>query len=189
MKWFLALTSLFVGLMSASAFADQLFLVPNDGGGGNFAFVGEMNGHALVLNGGLSPDFFSAFGYEPGAVLGGQTDLFLDSTIVWVDGAPMEFFFHPGILFMSSFTLPTNGKDFTVYVQIDFFDSGFNFDTGQTVDVSGGGAGNITFEFFNGLYYPNDFVQAPEPATLGFVGTGLIGILGSAIRKRARKAS
>lgn len=86
---------------------------------------------------------------------------------------------------MTTFTLPTDGRSFTVPVQISFFATGMNYGTGETVNVGGGASGHISFYSSNGLYYANNFVQAPEPGTLGFVGTGLIGILAS-VRKRLR---
>ncbi|MBZ5722729.1 MAG: PEP-CTERM sorting domain-containing protein [Acidobacteriia bacterium] len=188
MKWFLPLTLLLVALMSATAFADHIYLVPNDGSGDNFAFVGQFNGHRLVLSGGLTASFFSTEGYLPGSTFGGDTALFLYSTVVWIDGIPTEFFFPPGTLFMTTFALPTDGRDFRVPVEISFSATGINFDTGQTVDLGGGASGHISFSFSNGLYYADKFVQAPEPSTLGFVGTGLIGILAS-VRKRLRMHS
>ena len=65
---------------------------------------------------------------------------------------------------MTSFTLPTDGRDFRALVDIAFFATGFNFDTGQTINVSGGSHGSVSFGFSNGAYYANSFVEAPEPA-------------------------
>ena len=173
MKRFLTLTFLVVALAS-SAFADHLYLATNGGAGDNFGFVGRMNGHRLVLSGGTTASFFSSDGYTPGSPFGGESALFLYSTIVWVDGVPTEFFFPPGTLFMTPFTLPTDGRSFRVPVQISFSANGINFDTGQTIGVGGGANGHISFDFSNGLYYASDFAQAPEPGTWTLVGTGLI---------------
>lgn len=89
---------------------------------------------------------------------------------------------------MSSVTLPTDDKSFTIPVQIGFSAVGINSDTGETIQLGGSASGKITvyFDSNTGLYYPGDFVQAPEPGTLGFVGTGMIGILAS-VRKRLKK--
>jgi hypothetical protein len=91
---------------------------------------------------------------------------------------------------MTSFTLPTNGRDFIAPVQIGFTASGFNFDTEQRINLSGGDGGWIGFYYSNGFYYPSDFIQGappvmvPEPATLGLVGTGLMSIAAFAGKKR-----
>ncbi len=186
----LPLSLLCVTLISSAAFADHIYLIPNDGSGGNFGFVGQMNGHPLFLSGGTPYDFFGTGGYAPGSTFGGSTTLFLSPTTIWIDGTPMEFGFPQtdSTIFISSFTLPTNGKDFTEFVEIGFGATGINFDTGQTIGVGGGAIGKISFSFNpeTGLYYPGDFVQkatVPEPGTLGLIGVGIIGILGSA-RKR-----
>jgi PEP-CTERM motif len=177
MRRVLALSFLFVFLMlSATAFADHLVLDPNGGSGGNFAYFTRANGHPLVLSGGTDYFFFGNIGYPTGLRLGGDGALFLDSAVLWIDGTPMEFFFNPGTISMTSFTLPTDGRDFRALVDITFFASGFNFDTGQTINVGGGARGSVSFSFSNGFYYANSFVEAPEPATLSLVGMGLIGI-------------
>jgi hypothetical protein len=183
MKLFLPLTLLLIALTSATAFADHLYLQPNNGSGDNFAYVTQMNGHPLTLFGGITASFFSSDGYPAGSTLGGQTELFLYSTVVWIGGIPTEFFFPPGTLFMSTLTLPTDGSAFRVPVQIGFSATGINFDTGETIDVSGGASGSISFYFSNGFYYPNAFEQAPEPGTLGLIGTGLVGIVAVARKK------
>jgi hypothetical protein len=191
----LPLSLLCVTLISSTAFADHLYLSPNDGSGGNFGFVGEMNGHPLFLGGGTSYGFFNTGGYAPGSTFGGGATLFLSPTIVWIDGVPMEFGFPQTDSFigMSSFILPTDGKSFTMPVGIGFSAIGINFDTEQTIQVGGGASGKISFGFdpFTGLYYPGAFVQSPvaqvpEPCTLGLIGTGIIGIMASA-RKRLKR--
>jgi len=182
MKRSILLTLLFVALTSATTFADGLTLFPNSGSGDNFAFVSHMNGHPLNLFGGTDPSFLRGDGYPLGATVGGAGSLFLSSTVVWIDGNPLEFFFDSASIFMTTFTLPTNGKDFIAPVDITFDAHGFNFDTEQTINLSGGGSGWIGFSFSNGQYSPGDFVAGPppatvpEPGTLGFMATGLMGI-------------
>ena len=177
-------------LISSTAVADHIYLFPNDGSGDNFGFVGQMNGHPLVLGGGTSVSFFGNGGYAPGSGFGGGDTLFLDPAVVWIDGLPLEFLFPEtdSAIFISSFTLPTNGQGFTKFVEVSFSAIGINFDTGQTIQLGGGASGQISFDFEpnTGLYYPGDFVQAPEPGTLGFIAIGIIGILGSA-RKRLKR--
>ncbi len=130
----------FVALTSVPAFADGLTLSPNGGGGDNFAYVvPQGDGHTLSLFGGTDPFFLNADGYPLGATVGGAGSLFLYSTILWIDGTPLEFFFDSASISMTSFTLPTNGRSFIAPVGIEFFASGFNFDTEQHIYLSGGG--------------------------------------------------
>lgn len=192
MKCFLlSLPLLFLTLISSTALADQVFLIPNDGSGDNFGFIGYMNGHQLFLDGGTPYDFFGNGGYAPGSVFGGGATLYLYSTDVWINGAPMLFGFPDTMSFVfgSSITLPTNGIDFfTVPWQIGFSATGVSFDTGQTIQVGGQGSGKLSFYYSSAtrLYYPGSFVQTPEPGTLGLLGTGIIGIL-AVTRKRLKE--
>jgi hypothetical protein len=183
------LTLLFLGLISATALGDSLYLVPNCCGD-NFGYRTTSEGHPLVLSGGTDPYFFSAFGYQPGATAGGGGALFLYSAVIWIDGTPLEFSFDSGQISMTSFNLPTDGRSsFTAFVEIFFFASGINYDTGQTITVDGGAVGKIPFYLGDdGLYYAGDFAQAPEPGTLALFGTGLMGILAS-VRKRLKISS
>jgi len=88
-----------------------------------------------------------------------------------------------GTLFMSTITLPTNGRDFRAPVGIGFSASGRLLSTDDLINVGGSAGGFIQFDFLNGVYYPEEFVEAPEPATLALVGTGLLGILSRTKKK------
>jgi hypothetical protein len=172
-RFLLPLFLLFVTLTSSTAVADHIYLRPNDGTGDNCRFVGQMNGHPLALSGGTPFYFFTTDGYAPGSTFGGGAELFLYPAVVWVDGVPLEFDFpttDSGI-FMSSITLPTDDKSFTIPVQIGFSAVGINSDTGQTIQLGGAASGKITVYF---------------DSHIGFVGTGMIGILAS-VRKRLKK--
>jgi hypothetical protein len=81
MKRSLPLTLLFVSLLSATAFADHLYLHVNDGSGDNFAYVSN----GLQLSGGTDYFFLGSFGYQPGWTLGGGA-LYLYSTVISIDG-------------------------------------------------------------------------------------------------------
>jgi hypothetical protein len=184
MKRSLNLTLALVAVMSVTAFADRIYLVPNNGTGDNFAFVGILNRHQLVLTGGADPYFFSTNGYLPGSTLGGGDSLYLYDSAVWTNGGFSDFSFYPASINMSTVTLPTDGRNFfRASVQISFSATGTNNDTGQTINVGGSARGTIPFQLRNGLYYADNFVAVPEPGTFGLMGTGVIAILAS-VRKK-----
>jgi len=189
MKRFLWATPMLFVLMSGSAFADTIIgLTPNDGSGDNFGFLQRGGGVTIAIGGGVAYDFFNDQAYAPGSTLGGSTDVFVSGGVLRVGGNSYELSpLSLGTLFLSSITLPTNGRDFTVPVGVDFSVSMVNLSTNEPVDVSGGAFGKMTFHFFDGSYYADSkgFTTVPEPGTLGLIGTGLIGIL-ALVRKRLR---
>jgi hypothetical protein len=181
-KRFLLLPPLLLVMVLGSASADGIGFVPNDGSGDNFGFF--QNGAGFF--GGVPYDFFNIGPYAPGSVLGGQADIFIEGGFAVIDGighdlTPLSL----GTLFLSTFTLPTNGKDFRAIVSISASATMLIIDTNEPLDVGGGGVGSIKFHFDNGFYYPDSagFVQAPEPGTLGLTGSGLIGIFALARRR------
>jgi hypothetical protein len=189
MKRFLWLTPILFVLLSACAYADSIRIGfdPNDGSGDNFGFVQQIGGVLISGFGGTPADFFNTLGYAPGSTLGGSTDIFFSNGFITFGGNSSEVDFSVGTLFLSSFTLPTNGRDFAAQVSIGYSASGTILNTGEPLDVGGGASGQIKFHFVDGFYYadPLGFTQAPEPGTLGLMGTGLIGIL-ALVRKRLR---
>jgi len=188
MKRFLWVTPILFVLMSGSAFGTSVSIgfFPNDGSGDNFRFLQQGGGIVIRIQGGTPVAFFNTDGYAPGSTLGGTTDVFFSGGFVQFGGNSFELGFSgPGTLFLRSFTLTTNGKDFTAQVEVDFSVLATIPDTGQSLDVGGGAVGKIPFHLFNGLYYAGGFTTVPEPGTLALMGTGLIGILAFA-RKRLR---
>jgi hypothetical protein len=190
MKRFLWVTPILFLLLTASAFADTVIgLIPNDGSGDNFGFNQQGSKGFIHVGGGLPFFFFHVGEYAPGSTLGGSTGIFFtDGFLLSPNGNSRDFVSSSGgTLFLSSFTLPTNGKEFKVRVEIDFTMSLIFADTGETLDVTGARVGSLTFHFFNGSYFADSrgFTVTPEPSTLGLMGTGLISILALA-RKRLR---
>ena len=189
MKRFLSLTLLLIALTPATAFADRIYLIPNDGYGDNFGFAGYMNGHPLFLDGGTDYFFSGWRPYAPGETMSGGA-LWLYSTVIWIDGVPTEFYFPgAGAIFVSpGITMPTDGRDgFQAFADVSFFHTGITWDGQTEIDVGGSAFGSFTFfRGYDGRYYPaGAFDQAPEPGTLGLIGTGSIGIVAVA-RKRLR---
>ncbi len=172
-------------------------LSPNDGSGDNFGFIIKSSGLTFGGGGGTPYDSFNDQGYAPGWTFGGDLGLFLNNGNNFAKIGDTSYdddnvVYSGGSLFLSSFTLPTNGKDFTVLVTADFSTLATIIATGQGFGVSGSGIGTMTFLFnpLSGLYYAEPVVfrntpvaVIPEPATLGLMGTGLLSMLGVARRK------
>ena len=191
MKRLLFATLLMLALTSTSAFADSfhLFFTPNLGSGDNFSYKSWSNTGSLFVSGDTPADFFGVGnGYAPGSSLGGSTDIIFEPPFLRIGRVSYELQLDPGTLFMSSITLPTNGKDFTAFVQISFSGSGIFVDTGESIGVGGSANGHIHFSFIDGAYLPDaaGFVQTPAPGSWALIGTGLTGILAAVRRLRPR---
>jgi PEP-CTERM motif len=190
MKRFLWTMPMLFVVLSASAFASSVTigLSPNNGSGDNFAFL---QGLDVGISGGTAFEYFNTQGYAPGSTLGGTTDVFFSSGFVQIGGTTYDLLFTgPGTLFVSSFTLPANGgKNFAIQAFASFSAQAQIFVNGQPqlIGLGGGAPGLMTFTWdpSSGLFFANPvvFTTAPEPGTLGLMGTGLISMLGLARRK------
>ncbi len=184
-------------VLSASAFADSvtLFLSPNNGSGDNFGFLIKGSGFTFGGGGGTPYWSFNDQGYAPGSTFGGDLSLFLDNGFAQIGDTFYGYedvVYSSGMLFLSTFTLPTNGQDFTVQVTSDFSGLATIIATGQSFNVSGSGSGTMIFVFspYWELYFPqpvrfNNIPAAvtPEPGTLGLMATGLLSMLAFARRR------
>jgi hypothetical protein len=189
MKRLLVGTLLLCSLVSANAFANTIIgYIPNDGSGDNFGFITYGPGFYITGFGGTPADFFySGFpGYAPGSTLGGSTTIFFGGGFARIGTISDDVVYDLGTLFMSTITLPTNGQDFRAQVDIGFDAPGVLISSLQPIDVSSGAEGYIQFDYFNGVYYPEGFVQVPEPATLELAGIGLLWVF---TRVRTRGSS
>jgi hypothetical protein len=183
MKRFLLIV--LVGFMTTTAFADQLYLGPSGifSSDANFAYVTggvwEAVGFATLFQSRSGP-------YPPGYTIGGSAWLFLDDRTFLINGVETTFSFPSGQIDMTSVVLPPLGRDFTVPVDVNFSADGISYDTGQTIFLSGSAHGHITFTANTsegGGWVVGDFMQAPEPGSLGLVVTGLAGVLATARKK------
>jgi hypothetical protein len=182
-------TLLICSLMSASAFAGTIInLVPNDMSGDNFAFKTYGPGYSITGEGGIAFAVFNDFppGYAPGSTFGINTQIFFDGGSAKLGPISSDVDFTDGTLFVSSVTLPTNGQDFKAFVTVSFNASGIFNATGDSISASGSAKGYIDFSYIDGAYYPEAFVQTPEPGTMALVGTGVFGILARRKRKFMR---
>jgi PEP-CTERM motif len=211
MKRLLWVSPIVLVLISVSAFADSITigLAPNFGGGDNFGFTERGPGLFAEVLGGTPFDFFNIGPYAPGSTWGGGTDVFIDNPggalgFATINGVSYDIVDAGGNggLFIDSFTLPTNGKDFSITVEASFSASVI-LSNGQTLDVGGSAPGRMVFNFSpgefdcgltvcrDGAYFPNPvvFTTVPEPTTLGLMGTGLVGIFAFARERLVRLAA
>ena len=113
--------------------------------------------------------------------------MFVDGGAIKINGVSYDNLgLDIGSLFVSSFTFPTNGKDFTVPVSASFSVDELIVGVGN-IHLNGTASGKVTFKFNSnvGLYSPSTIflTTVPEPSTLGLLGIGLTGILALARKK------
>ena len=193
MRRFLWAVPLLFALISSGALADSvsIFLIPNYFGD-NFGFEQRSAGMTVDVGGGTEIGFFDGFPfpYAPGQTVGGSGTVDLDFGTAKIGGVDHDLYVTSGSLFMSTFTLPTNGASFvTELVELSFGTSAIVLDTGQIINIGGDAKGTVTFALgYTGLYYAySQFTPAPapEPGTVVLIVTGLIGIF-SVARRRSR---
>ena len=135
---------------SASAFADSITigLNPNDGSGDNFGFSSIQPGFVVGFGGGTPYGFFNDQGFASGSTFIGATPVFFSSGSVQFGDNTYDLSGGTGSLFLSNFTFPTNGQNFSILVQADFSASAYYFDNAgqyQTINIGGSAPGTMTF--------------------------------------------
>ena len=156
-----------------------------------------MSGPGLFLGGwaGTPPNWFSGtVGYLPGSIGGGKIPLTLYDVggylpgLGGIDVAGGQMNCCSATLFAGTFTFPTTGKDFTIYLPATISGISGTASNGDAFSFSPtAGSVKLSFTYSGGLYYGSQgsFGPAPEPGTLALMGTGIIAIL-SLVRRRSR---
>lgn len=178
--WTVSVLLMALSIAAKATTISRIVLSPNFAGD-NFGFLEQGTGFRIGVSGGTPVDFFSDTGYAPGSTLGGYTSVFFDGGVLTVGGHSEDLLFNgPGTLFMSSFTLPTNGAlTFTTTVSLSFYADAYTADTSQPITIDSSATGRVTFTLSEGTYYAHTITAttAPEPGTLALVGTGIMSIL------------
>ena len=182
MNRFMLASPILLLFISVSAFADSvtIILAPGSPDESNFQFVSHQQGTSVFLVGTVPESFYSTSLIAPGSTFGRSVPSICgwrrhqDQWCLLYDNLGLDI----GSLFISSFTFPTNGNDFTVPIQASFSVDEEIVGTGINIRINETVSGKVTFHFISnvGLYRPSKNSlksTVPEPATLGLVGTGL----------------
>jgi len=197
-------------LLSIRAFADNInfknlsanFEVdPNSGFGDNVSGQLGRSGLSFSGIGGTPGGWFDVdFGSAPGSTGGGMTPILWDSASLKIGSQSyytdisLEVF---GALFASTFTFPTNGKNFSVTLPAYMDTNGTIFCDDEacgTFDLQSK-TGKLRLSFIysadSGLYYgkSGSFVTTPEPGTIGLTGLGIIAITWGMHRRKLAQSS
>jgi PEP-CTERM motif len=180
-------------VLSVSAVADSVTITLSPGipDESNFRFVARQGGIYANLAGTVPESFYSTSLIPPGSTLGGTSEVFVDGGLIKINGVSYDDLgLDIGSLFVSTFTFPTNGKDFTTPIQASFSVTELIVVTGEYINISGTASGKVTFHYISnvGLYSPTKIflTTVPEPTTLGLLGTGLVGIFAFAGKELKR---
>lgn len=181
-------------LTSFTAFADSvnytnlnvnIYIGPNDGSGDNLGGTLVGTNVNLLVGGGTPYVWLNDQGYAPGSVGGGDVTIYFDYAAGTLGGQYYEgdnaaigaADFNAG-----AFTLPTNGRNFTVSVPATLgliVVMGCTDDNQCTTYNLSSKPGTLVLSFIyvqdQGLYYASSgyFTTTPEPSTLGLVAIGV----------------
>lgn len=191
-------TPILLLLVCATASADNvnIFLAPNQGAGGNFAFSssGPPGFAALIVGGTATFSWDNDTEFSPGTSFAGYTmRVYPDGGILLVNGVTFDFdnfsLLGPASLqILNSFTLPSNGKNFTTPVEMEF-EATVLLSNGTVYGIGGIASGTLTFAYDAplGVYFvqTTQLTSTPEPGAFFLTATGITGLAGLWMKRRS----